>query len=83
MVVEGAPDGVVAVDGDGVVDLEVLGGAADVVGVVFEVELGGVDADHGQPVIAVFLGPGADVGEGAEPVDAGVGPELDQDDAAA
>jgi hypothetical protein len=83
VVAEGGPDGVVVVDRDRVVDPQVVDLLADVVEVVLEVELGGVDADHDQSVVLVVLGPGADVGQGAEPVDAGVGPEVDQDDAAA
>ena len=38
------------------------------------------DFEHDQPLVVVPLGPGADIGKGAEPVDAGVGPEVDQDD---
>ncbi len=83
VVVEGAPDCVVVVDRDRVVDPQVLDGSADVVEVVLEVELGGVDADHDQAVVPVLLGPGADIGQGAQPVDAGVGPEVDQHDPAA
>ena len=39
-----------------------------------------MDADHDQAAILVLLGPGADVGEGAQPVDAGVRPEVDEHD---
>jgi hypothetical protein len=83
MVVEGAPDGVVVVDRDRVGDPQVLDLLADVVEVVLEVELGGVDADDHQPAVLVGLGPGADIGKRPEPVDAGIGPEVDEDDAAA
>ena len=48
--------------------------------VVLEAELGGVHPDHGQAVIGVLPGPGAEVGELAEPVDAGVSPEVDERD---
>jgi hypothetical protein len=81
MVVEGAPDGVVVVDRDRVGDPQVLDLLADVVEVVLEVELGRVHADDHQSVLLVPLGPGADIGEGAQPIDAAVGPELDQDEA--
>jgi hypothetical protein len=74
---------VVVVDRDRVIDPHVAHGPADVGRVVREAEFGGVHADHGQAVIGVFLGPGTQVGELAEPVDAGVGPEADQDDLAA
>jgi hypothetical protein len=83
VVVEGGPDGVVVVDHHRVVDPQLLDGAADVVEVVLEVELGGVHADDHQAVVLVGLGPGAEVGQGAQPVDAGVGPEVDQHDLAA
>ena len=79
MVVEGAPYGVVVVDRDRVVNPHVPHGAADITGVVLEAELGRVHADHDQPAADVFPGPGADIGQLAEPVDAGVGPEVDQD----
>jgi hypothetical protein len=82
-VAEGIPDRVVVVDHDRIVDPQVLGGSADVVEVVLDVELRGVDAEHDQPLVLVVLGPGAEVGKGAEPVDAGVGPEVDQEDPAA
>ena len=50
---------------------------------VLERELGRVDADHDQPVVAVGLRPGADVRLGAQPVDARQRPEVDEDDVAA
>jgi len=80
VVAEGTPYRVVVVDRDRVTDPHVPLGAADVVGVVLERELGCVHADHDQPEAGVFPGPGAEVGELAEPVDAGVGPEAGQDD---
>jgi hypothetical protein len=42
-----------------------------VVGVVLERELGGVHADHDQPVAGVFPGPGAEVGKLAERLSTG------------
>jgi hypothetical protein len=39
-----------------------------------------VDADDHESLVAVLLVPGADVAERAEPVDARVRPEVDQDD---
>ena len=78
---EGAPDAVVAVDRDGELDAQGAGLRDDVVEVPLETELGGVDADDGQPGVRVFRGPGPDVGQRAQPVDARVGPEVDEDDA--
>ena len=54
----------------------------DVVDVVLEVELRRMDADGGQPLGRVLRGPGANIGHRAQPVDAGVGPEVDEDDPA-
>ena len=79
MVPEGTPHRVVAVDRDRVADPQVPHGPADVVNVVLERELRCVRADHHQPLAGVFPGPGAEVGKLAEPVDAGKGPEVDQD----
>jgi hypothetical protein len=82
-VAEGIPDRIVVVDHDRIVDPKVLDGPPDILQVAFDVELGRVHAEHDQPVALVFLGPRADVGKLAEPVDTGVGPEVDQDDLAA
>jgi len=82
-VAKGIPDHVVVVDHDRIIDPKVRDGSADVVLVAFDVELGRVDAEYHQPVALVLLSPGTHVGKLAEPVDAGVGPEVDQDDSAA
>jgi hypothetical protein len=70
----------VAVDGDRVTDLHGGRGLANVIEVFLEFELRCVHADHHQSLILVFPGPRADVWKLAPPVDAGIGPELDQDD---
>jgi hypothetical protein len=62
MIIERAPDFVIAVYGDRVVDLEVLQGPFDTVDILLEFEFRRVDTNHHQPVILVFLGPGPDVG---------------------
>ena len=80
---ERPPDAVVVVERDRVGDLQGAGLRDDVVDVVLEVELGRVGADDRQPLLGVLGGPGADIGQRPEPVDAGVGPEVDEDDAAA
>jgi hypothetical protein len=56
---KGVPDGVVAVDGDGIRDAPLLDGRADAVDVRLERELGRVDADDDEAVLAVLLVPGA------------------------
>ncbi len=80
VVIEGTPDLVVAVGRDGVADLHLLDGAADVSGIVLEPELGSVHADDHQSLAGVFPGPGPQVGQLAQPVDAGVSPEAGQHD---
>jgi hypothetical protein len=49
---------------------------------VLHAELRRVHTDHHQAVLPVRVGPGAEVRQGAEPVDAGVRPEVDGDDRA-
>src|SRR5438445_6933183 len=80
LVAESAPDRIVTVERDRIPDPHVLRGLPDVVNVLFERELRRVDADHDQSLIFVLLGPRADIGERAEPVDAGVRPEIDKND---
>ena len=80
MVVERAPHRVVAVDRDREVDRHVPDGHPNVVDVLLERELGRMDADHDQSLLLVLVRPRADVRERSEPVDARVGPELDEHD---
>ena len=54
---EGAPDGVVAIKGNGVIHPHVLGGCDHVVDVALEAELGRMNPDHAQALIVVFVGP--------------------------
>jgi hypothetical protein len=83
VVAEAAPDRIVVVDRDRIRQLHHLHGTTNVVGVVLERELGRVHADDDEPLIPVFLGPGAHIGNRAQPVDAGVSPEIDEHDLAA
>src|SRR2546422_1334026 len=76
---ERVPDCIVVIDRDRILDPHVPGGPAHVLEVVFKWELRRVYSDHHDAVIPVFVGPGADIGQGAQPVDAGVGPEVDED----
>jgi len=55
----------------------------DVLGALAELELGHMHADHDQAELGVVAIPRLDVGRGADPVDAGVLPEVDQNDLAA
>src|SRR5688572_12612538 len=82
-VLKGSPDGMVVVHCDRVIDPHLLHGPANVVYVFLESELRRMDADHYQPLILVFRGPRADIRSSPQPVDAGVGPEIDEDDLSA
>ena len=83
VVVEGAPDRIVVVDRDRVVDLSLLRRLLHAVDLLLEGELRRVDADHDQPVVPVGLRPRTDVRLRAQPVDAGQRPEVHEDDVAA
>ena len=81
--------GVAAPDGAGVIlhyrpgYALVNGGLGYVVVEFLELEFGGVDADDYQPIGGVAGMPGLQVGQGADAVDAAVGPEIDQHNFAA
>src|SRR5215212_7342468 len=77
---ECAPDPVVAVERDRVLDPQGLHGLADVVNLVLERELRRMDADDDQASIAILLGPRAYECQRAEPVDACVCPEVNEND---
>ena len=83
VVLERPPDGEVVIDDDRVTDAEFACRAAHVLEVVLEPELGRMHADDDEPAVAVPLVPRADVRQRAKPVDARVGPEVDEDDAPA
>ena len=74
------PYPVVAVDRDGILDTKHLERRANVFDVLLEPELGRVHADHYEPLILVLLGPCTNVRFCTLPVDAGVSPEVDDDD---
>ena len=78
----GAPGPQLVVLDDGIADAFGRDRRFDVRGFALERELGAVDADDRQAVFAVALVPGLQVGQRADAVDAGVGPEVDEDDPA-
>src|SRR5690348_10090956 len=80
---ECAPNTKVVVDSDRIVDLPGLDRPPHVVEVVLELELGRVHADRDEAMIAIPLRPGPVVRLSAQPVDARVRPELNDDDMAA
>src|ERR1700722_2094078 len=80
LVIEGVPYVIVAVDRNRIVDSDFLRRSAYVIRVLLEGKLGRMYADHHQSLVLVFLGPCVNVRPRASPVDAGVGPEIDEDD---
>ena len=81
VVAVGVPGGEEVVEGDGVLQPVGTGGFFDVGQGFLELELRGVDADGGQSVAVVLVVPGLQVGQGSDAVDAGVGPEVEENDA--
>src|SRR5829696_5515229 len=79
-VLESPPYDMLIVHCDRITDVHFLQGPAHVAHILFKGELRRMDADHYQPLIFVLVGPGADIRKLPQPVDAGVGPEIDQDD---
>src|SRR6267143_4813382 len=80
VVVERAPDSVIAVDSDRISHVHLLRCPAHVVDVLLEWELWRVRTDYDESLIAVFVGPGPHIGKRAQPVDTRVGPEIDEHD---
>src|ERR1700758_5282630 len=83
LVLERVPYDMAAVHRNGVADRHVVHRPADVRDIFLEYELRRVDADHHQSLTFIFVRPRTDVRKRAPPVDAGVGPELNQHDLAA
>src|SRR5438552_899359 len=80
VVVECAPDRVLAVHRDRVFDPQRLRLLANVVHVSLKRKFRRMNADHHQAFVAVFLSPGTNIGKRPQPVDAGKGPEVDKND---
>ena len=78
LVAEGVPGAVVVVLDDRVGEPVLLDRVGDVARVALERELRRVDADDDQPVALVRSYQDSTLGQGADAVDAGVGPEVDQ-----
>src|SRR3712207_3710692 len=80
LILESTPYRIVVVDYDRIVNPHILRGLANAINVLLECELRRVYADDHHSVIPVLLGPRTDIGKLAQPIDAGVGPEVDEDD---
>ena len=78
-VLERTPYRMIAIDRDRIIDPQVRHGAAHILDIFFKGELRRVHADHDYSSILVFLGPRADIGQLAQPIDAGRGPDVDED----
>jgi hypothetical protein len=78
LILECPPDRIVVVDRDRILDPHLPHGSTNVVDVLFESEFGCVHADHDE-LLPVLLRPGAHIRKRAQPVDAGIGPEVDDD----
>ncbi len=79
VVAEGPPDLVVVVHRDRIRHPQVVHRPAHVLQLLLDAELRRMHSDHHQPLCLVLLGPCPGVWQRPEPVDAGVGPEVDQD----
>ncbi len=82
VIAEGLPCRKIVVECDRIGEPVVADPTIDVLGARPELELGRVHADHDQAAVGVVAVPRLDIGRGADPVDAGVLPEIDQDDLA-
>src|ERR1051325_6226901 len=80
LIVERSPDRMLAVDGDRIIHTEPFHFAANIAQVLLKRELRRMHTDYDQTLVPVFFGPGADIRQRAQPVDARVGPEVDEDD---
>src|SRR6476619_5504578 len=79
-VTESKPYRIVGIDRYRIINPHVLRGSSNVVDVSLERELRRVHADYHQSFVLIFLGPRANVGKRASPIDAGIRPEVDEDD---
>src|SRR5262249_16072076 len=79
LVLESAPNRKIVVDCDRILQSHVLRCTANVIDIPFEWKLGCVHPDHDQPEFLVLLRPGANIWDRAQHIDAGVGPDIDED----
>src|SRR5215475_2636776 len=79
LVVEGIPYCIVVVHCHRVGDAEVMDGFLYICLIFFEWKLGRMNPDDDQTTVFVLLGPCLYIWERAQTIDAGVGPEVDND----
>src|SRR6516164_5721719 len=83
LVVKSPPDRVVVVYCNWIIDHHGLRSLAHILDVSLELEFGRVYSDDNQSMVPVLPRPRSDIGEGAPPVNAGICPEVDEDDVSA
>lgn len=76
MVVKRVPYLIVTVESDRIGDAESLHGLFDVGQLLLGIEFWGVDSDHYKTAVPVLVCPGTNVRNGADAVDAGIVPEI-------
>src|ERR1035438_3992836 len=79
LVIESAPDRIVVVDGNGVVDSHRIDCPLYIIDIRLKWKFWRMHADYYKAVFPVFLRPCAHVWERSSPVDAGIGPKIDED----
>src|SRR5208282_3000169 len=82
LIVKSSPDRIVIVDRDRIADLQIGHGLLHIVDVLLVGELRSMHADHHKTLVFVFLGPRPDIRDCPQTIDAGIGPEIDENDLA-
>ena len=77
-IMKGVPDDVVAIDGNGIRDSKLLYGLLDIRHLLFDIELGRMNTDDHKSTVFVLVGPGAEIRDRPNAVDAGVIPKVDE-----
>lgn len=81
-VLEGAPNRIVVIDRHRKADFQVRDGFFYVIDIFLEGKFRSMHANHYKSLVLIFFGPGPDIGDRAQTIDAGIGPEIDNDDLA-
>src|ERR1700733_415873 len=79
-IVKGIPDRLIAIECNGIGDAKLLHCLLYIRHLSFKVELRRMDSDHHQTAVLVLVRPRADIRDGAKAIDAGIGPEVYEND---
>src|SRR5271156_5673554 len=79
LIVECFPDGIVAIDGYGISNLQIGYGLGNVGRIFLECEFRSVYADYDETIVLVFFRPGFDVWNRTQAIDTGISPEIHHD----